>query len=1414
MKKSLHLVGLDIGSVSVSLVRLNSQGELLGRDTALHGGHVEETISRLLNGCGKDPGISIAATGSVPSGFVCTGKINSQVALIRGVREKYPEVRGILHVGGERFGLLSFDASGEYRRARKNSGCAAGTGSFLDQQAERLGLSGSAELAAIADTNTGEIPPIATRCAVFAKTDLIHAQQEGWSLASICDGLCRGLARNIVDSLFTELPDYPILMCGGVALNGAVRRHLQEILKVPVTWDAEDARYHAARGAALELLDTVTEPVLSLNAPGDRMSGCSKGEKNTASVYPPLSLNLSNYPDFRGLESYRFAPPAKAGTGDVEVDIYQVLRENTDVYFGIDVGSTSTKAVLMDPSCRVLAGFYTRTSGRPVRALQGILAAVEDVSRRTGFDFQVIGCGTTGSGRKLAGAVLGVDTVLDEISAHARAAVEINPEVDTIIEIGGQDAKFTTLKNGQVTSSIMNNVCAAGTGSFLEEQGQKLGIKVEEYTACTEGVAAPLSSDRCTVFMQRDLNHLLCDGWKREEVLAAALHAVRENYLQKVAVESRIGEKIFFQGATAKIKTLVAAFEQKLGKAILVSPWCHLTGALGAALELSDRRVVSNSFRGLALWRERIPVRSEVCDLCTNHCKLTVAEIAGTTVACGFLCGRDYGTGHYVRGNGSTFNLLAAEKKAEGPDPESSVPEASFSVGLPSALYLREDLLFWKTFFAELGIPVVSGEGIQDGVAEGRRHTGAEFCAPLTELHGQVHRLADSADYVFLPVYMETTKEKKDLRKFCYYSQFAPAILADQFPEGKLISPVVQANSFPFKAQGELYNALKGLPGKYSFLSITRAIEKAAAAKNRRREALEARFEKERNRAEDSDVQVVILGRPYTVLSPFMNKGIPEIFAKLGVTAFYQDMLPSDPEASGNLRTLLEQVHWYYASAILEAAETVARTPGLYPVFVSSFKCSPDSYLRSYFRQIMDARDKPYLILELDEHGSSVGYETRIEAALRSFRNHRNIKKGGGTKEDYSGLLPDLTTDLRNKTVLLPNWDPLTIPLIAANLKREGVDARVLSESADSIRRGLRHNDGQCIPMNAVAEEAMDYVRRNGLDPANTVLWMMKSDLACNIALYPHHIRYIFRNYGGTEGGMDKLGVFTGDITFGEVSITAAVNTYFAFLFGGLLRRIGCRLRPYEMNPGETDRVITRGIDNLKEAFLGRKRKEDAVREIIEEVEAIPVVDGERPKVAIFGDIYVRDNDVFNNNLLRFIEAHGGEVITTPYSQYAKMISDAYFKRWFAEYRFPTLLAYKTLLAAVELLERSYQKLFERVLPLSHECYDEPAEEILERFGMKIEHTGESMDNILKVWYIKRHYPEVSLFVQTSPGFCCAGLVTESMTRRIEEVTGVPVVSLTYDGTGADPNEILVPYLRFPLSMEKKLKCDLELQTG
>ncbi|MCP3900062.1 MAG: CoA activase, partial [Desulfobacteraceae bacterium] len=342
--------------------------------------------------------------------------------------------------------------------------------------------------------------------------------------------------------------------------------------------------------------------------------------------------------------------------------------------------------IIMTEDQEVVAGFYTRTASKPVDAILSILKAQDHVIKKYNLDIDIIGCGTTGSGRKLASKIIGADILPDEITAHAKAAVKLNPDVDTIIEIGGQDAKFTTLKHGNVTSSTMNAICAAGTGSFIEEQANKLGCPIVDYSKRTESVKSPLSSDRCTVFMERDMNHFLTLGYDTDQVLASALHSVRDNYLTKVASEGEIGNTILFQGATAKNKALVAAFEQKLNKQIHVSKYCHLTGALGICLLLFEQKIKSDSFRGFELYKTNIPISQETCQLCTNHCKITVAKVNKQIEAFGFLCGRDYNTNSYVTKE-QDFNLLKQRKKVLEKT-KLKTNKYDFTIGIPAALHM------------------------------------------------------------------------------------------------------------------------------------------------------------------------------------------------------------------------------------------------------------------------------------------------------------------------------------------------------------------------------------------------------------------------------------------------------------------------------------------------------------------------------------------------------------------------------------------------------------------------------------------------------------------------------------------------------------------------------------------------------
>lgn len=1399
MSSAYSLLGVDIGSVSVCIVEITPDKNIVYKAYAPHHGDVRGTIrDNLLSGRDLSTIRGIAATSSTPDIIRRTRKVDNRVAMISAARHFYPHFGSILFVGGEKFGILLFDADGRYRKFLTNTACAAGTGSFLDQQAERLSLPDTAALSRMALSHKGPIPGIATRCAVFAKTDLAHAQQMGFSLPAICDGLCRGLAKNIIDTL--EIDDHtpgPIIFTGGVSLNEAVVNHIKAITRKEVI--TADTVFHGAFGAALTLLDEkeVVSPI-EITSTADLFL---PSPTRRTYAYPPLKPVLSSYPEVFSEDSYTYVHEKDTYRLTVEVDRYSRLPTGEGVYLGIDIGSTSTKAVLMDRHKTVLAGIYTRTAGAPIRATQALFAAIRHMAASTGIALSILGAGTTGAGRKFIGKLIGADLVVDEITAHALAAVELDANVDTLIEIGGQDAKFTLLENGQVTFSVMNNVCAAGTGSFIEEQANRLGCPLADFSARAENVEAPLASDRCTVFMERDINHYLSGGYAVNELLAASLHSVRDNYLTKVAVERRIGKNIIFQGATAKNKALVAAFEQRLKKPIRVSRYCHLTGAMGVALMLSAQRVTQSAFKGLQLSELDIAVRSEVCDYCTNHCKITVAQVDGATVAYGFLCGRDYDTGNYVSNNRSGYDLLKDRKKSSSV-PSQPIINEGITVGIPAVLYLMADMPLWEHFFHSLNIRTLTSEHVTTGLRDGKRLAGVEFCAPMTAMHGHVDWLLKKADYVFMPVYLEQKAEQKGLRRqYCYYTQFSTALAAScntEIDGKRLLTPMVHYLYSSFFTKAELYRMLKAVSKRsISFLEVSAAYEKARAFMASRRSELKETYQRVSG-APDA-WHAVLLGRPYLVLSKTMNKGIPDLFAALGVKAFYQDMLPVTETDVTPIAPLLQEVHWQYAAEILAAAEVTAKTPGAYPVLITAFGCSPDAFVIDYFKDILSAYQKPYLILQLDEHDSRVGYETRIEAACRSFHHHHGMH--GRNDVGRTALpTPDLhdVKEVHGKTLLIPNWDPLSCELIAANLVRAGLDARCLEENASTIRNSLKHNSGQCLPLNIIAQNFADYVEVHDLDPGRTMLWLPIGQIACNLKLYPYHIKTLLNSFGR---GLERAEVCVGRLSMIDIALSLPMNNYFAYMFGGYIRKMGCKIRPYETTAGETDRTIAAAVSLLTEAFRGDGPKEAAISSLVSRFENIDTTgraaSNRKPKVAIFGDLYVRDNPVINQNLIHFIEAQGGEVITLPYSEYLKMISKVYYRKWCIEGHFWDAFSSSVMMASLKRKEKNYYRHFNRILEEPEPVYDESAEDILSHYNMRIEHTGETMDNILKIHYLMKQYPDIALFVHVSPSFCCPGLITEAMARKIESLTGVPVVSITYDGIGGDKNEAIVPYLRY-----------------
>jgi predicted CoA-substrate-specific enzyme activase len=1399
-----NVIGIDIGSVSLSIVLMDLDGKILDSAYTFHKGNIPQSLrdiqSKLdISHVGGIAGVSSSARFNTDLVHL----YNTQIAIIAATKFHQPDAASILHVGAERFMLIQFDSNGDYQLTRTNSSCAAGTGSFLDQQADRLSLSGAEELCLMALDNNEPTPEIASRCAVFARTDLIHAQQRGYSKAAICDSLCKGLASNIANATFNKIAvNYPLLITGGVSKNTAVIKDLEKLAGVQFLTNA-NAHLFGAIGAALMLLKekSVRAP-MTIASLEDVLKHETKGDN----YYGPLDLKLSSYPDFTSEKNFHFTPQKAVHSKEVEIHFYKKFGRGDlyPVYLGIDIGSTSTKAVLLDKTKEPLIGLYTYTAGNPLSSVKSLFEAIENITISESIDLAILGVGTTGSGRSFIGKIIGADLILDEITTHARAAYELNPETDTIIEIGGQDSKFTMMDHGRVTFSQMNTVCAAGTGSFIEEQALKLNCPLKEYDGKAAKVGSPMASDRCTVFMERDINQLLSKGNSVNEILATVLHSVTENYVKRVASEASIGKQICFQGATARNRSLVAAFEQRINRPIFVSKYCHLAGALGTALLLMEEHNTATAFRGLKLYEENIPVQTETCTLCNNNCSISVAELRGEKVAYGFVCGRDYETQRKVSKNQSGFDLIRERRKIFSSAIKVSKKPKPV-IGIPVSLHLFEEFPVWKRFFSELGIRTISSDKNKESLKQGKLVAGAEFCAPIDSLYGDVTYLTSKVDYIFLPVFLQAHDKPKDSeRYYCYYTQFSPSLIYNMKGgevKDKCLSPLLNFSKGNFQVAVELYKCLNEIIPDINFYSVYTALTNAFSHFNVQKEKLKDMFN--HHFKDEKNLSVVLLGRPYVVLSPELNKGIPDIFNGLGIKTFYQDMLPTDKTETGVVDSLLKKVPWYYASKILEAAHLIANTPKLYPVLITAFRCAPDSFIIEYFKKILTQSNKPYLILQIDEHNSNVGYETRIEAAVRSFKNHAALSIPSTEIADKE-ILPEIETDIGNKTLLMPGWDPIVTPLLVANLKRIGIDARMMESSSMIIKKSMAHNTGQCLPVNIIAQEFIEYIKEHNLVPANTILFMLDSKVTCNIRLYPQFIKGVLQNYGN---GMEKAHVYCGAISHLEISLSACYHAYFAYMIGGLIRRLGCRIRPYELQKGQTNKVIDESVKLLEQAFLGKKDVEKTVIEAVALFDEIPREDRNRPKVALFGDFYVCDNDVINQDLCQSIEDAGGEVITIPYSDYVKINRDNVVRRWMERGDYYKALQLRLILASLKLIDHRYYKPFMKYLGTPHEIDPSKLEKHLTKFNINRNLGGESYDNILKIFYIMESYPDTALFVQTNPSFCCPSLVTEAMSNQIKQITGIPVATITYDGTDENKNDIIIPYLQEKgFSLEKTAK--------
>jgi predicted CoA-substrate-specific enzyme activase len=1380
-------VGLDAGSVSVKYALIDERGNVIGTEYIRHKGDPLGVARRILEGLPPDVSLSLTGSaGKMIAEAMGIEPVNEVVALAHAVRRLLPDVRTVIEMGGEDSKLLIIDG-GDLKEFAMNSVCAAGTGSFLDQQAERLYL-GIEEFGEMA-LRSEKPPRIAGRCSVFAKSDMIHLQQIATPVEDIVAGLCFAVARNFKGSICRnmELPE-PVCFVGGVAANRGVVRAFREVLGVDGLIVPGHHAVMPAIGAALK----------------DMESGSIRRKIDPAALDEYISACGADGASHERLCDDRDAFLARHR---VSYDLHRPPGdEKIDAYLGIDIGSISTNLALIDGQGRLLAKRYLMTAGRPIEAVK---KGLEEIGREAGDFVNIRGVGTTGSGRYMIADFVGADIVKNEITAQARAAVEIDPGVDTILEIGGQDSKYISIRDGIIVDFEMNKACAAGTGSFLEEQAEKLGISIRnDFSELAFRSGAPcVLGERCTVFMENSLLSRRQKGAPKEDLVAGLAYSIVQNYVNRVVAGRPIGNRVFFQGGVAFNKTVVAAFENYLGKKITVPPHHDVTGAIGMALIAREHAGnghagVKSAFKGFDLSRRNYSVNSFECKSCDNHCEINRVKVEGEDepLYYGSRCEKyDVKRRQTKNGVPKMPDLFAersamltrtheeyAERYANGTGSNSSSGRPR--IGVPRIFFFHDFLPYWSTLLWELGFEVVLSDRTNRRIVNlGIENILAESCFPHKVAHGHIKDLIEKGvDAIFLPSFINFNPESSRVGSFaCPYAQTMPYIARKAFPDVRIASPIVNYERGTKYLTGQICEALSGFGIKKN--GVREALRKAELAQKDFLSAVRKRGMEVL--AELPERAIVIVGRAYNAFDSGINLEIPRKLAWLGEFSIPMDFLPLD---AVDISEKWTNMYWRSGQNILKAAEIIRENPNLYALFIGNFSCGPDSFIQHYFGKSMEG--KPYLLIEIDEHSADAGVITRCEAFLDSI--------GGGRKPSSSVRIQRRVSDIRNgkkkKIVYIPRMSDHAFG-IAAAFEMCGLDAEVMPEpDEESVRIGRRHVSGkECYPCAITTGDMVRKTMASDFDPDRAVFFMPSGAGPCRFGQYN-----VFQRMVLDELGLSQVPIYAPNqdgsfyTELGIVGKDFTRNAWKGIMAIEMLTKCLHETRPYEKNRGETDRVYSECLSGIGPVIKNSNGKmPEYLRDMRDAFSSIPRIDRKRPLIGIIGEIFVRQNKFANEQIIRKVEKFGGEVWLAPIEEWLYYINFTGLRKSLVKLK-KNYLSSATLKDITRtVITRRVQKKIEREFaghfdgflrtlhePETREILRQAAPYLHDSFeGEAILSMGKSVDLIRR---------GASGIISTMPFGCMPGTIVSALMKGLKEDSGVPCLSVAFDGSEATCSEI------------------------
>ncbi len=1426
----LHL-GIDIGSVSCKLALLDDSMKIRYLRYERTCGRAMETARRLLSELFEqvppDRIASMVGTGSAGRALcelLNIDFVNELICQSAAIRRLRPGVRTLIEMGGQDSKIIFLSDPDESEACAggsdmvdfaMNTNCAAGTGSFLDQQASRLGVDIETEFGRLALQS--ETPPrVAGRCSVFAKSDMIHLQQQATPVHDIVAGLCLGLARNLKSTLCRgKQIMQPVAFCGGVAANAGVARAIEEVFEL------------GPGGLIIPPEHTVTGAI------GAALVQMRQGPGAGSLQEPRVVLSkLDKYISEGRKIGHRLKalaqPSHQVPASKVHTEILDKARaEGTKipVYLGIDVGSISTNVVAMDEHKRILSKAYLMTAGRPLEAVRKGLEIVGSEVRGL---VQILGAATTGSGRYLTGDFVGADLVINEITAQASGAAIVDPGVDTIFEIGGQDSKYISLEDGVVVDFEMNHACAAGTGSFLEEQAERLGMSIKDEFANEAFTSqAPIRlGERCTVFMESDLLSYQQQGAERCDLVAGLAYSIVTNYLNRVVGHRRIGQRIFFQGGTAFNRAVTAAFEAVMGKDVVVPDHHEVTGALGAA-ELARRHMaelardqadsgpVPSKFRGFDLSRLEYKIRSFECQHCPNNCEIKEVILPDSDpLYYGSRCDRynlkkDEDTTRHLPDLFSQRQQMLERFARLDSQSREQKKGRSFrgTVGVPMCLSNYQLLPLWGTFFDELGFEVVVSPRTTKAIIQaGAEAVLSQVCFPVKVAHGHVLKLvAEEVDYIWLPSIVSMSADYPENRsnQLCPYVQTIPyqmrAVLEARGidldgQKNRLIDLHLQLEN-----PSQLRRTLRPLANILNIPAsrINRALAVAMEAQRSFEQACRRKGREVLDSLGENQQACVIVSRPYNGCDPGVSLDLPRKLRQMNILALPMDFLTLD-NADVTEPELQRQMYWKYGQHIFRAAHVVRNQPRLNAIYLSNFSCGPDSFIISMFKELMTCVDesgaefrKPTLVLEIDEHSADAGVITRLEAFHESLKAARERRSRVLTQRSrkHSPVSPWRRQwgDCLGRTLYIP-WMGDSAYAVAAAFRHCGQDAEVLPISdEETLRWGRKYTSGrECLPCILTAGDMLKKITADGFEPDKAAFFMPSTSGPCRFGQYNCLQRLILKHVGMADAVSivapnqdtnfyDEMRRFRKDPSLLAFTGIGAVDLLFKMLH---------RIRPYEQHPGQADQIYRECFDRIIAAIEagGTEKK------LVEQMEIcgsrfsdIPL-NGEqrRPLIAVVGEIYLRNHVFANCNIIRQLEGLGAEVNLASFSEwlcYTSLIRKLTTRR---------LRAPKSYLE--NLIKGYFQHKIERRLagPL-HKHFGRLADgdirDVIKMASpyLHVSFQGEAILSVGRI--VEMYHHGAAGAVSVGPFTCMPSNIVCSLTRRLSsDCDSLPIINISYDG--------------------------------